>query len=128
MALQVDYRRTNSGMSLVGLIFMMALLAMIAILAARVAPTVLEYSSVKKAITTAQRTGGSVAEIKAAFDKQADVDYIDAIAGRDLIFEKNETGYDVSFSYSKKIHLFGPASLLLEYEGSTAKSGLPLKK
>lgn len=128
MNLQATYRKTNSGMSLIGLILMLGLLAMVAILAARVAPTALEYMAVKKAIVSAKHAGSSISEMQAAFNKQADVDYIDAINGRDLVFEKSETGYEISFSYSKKIHLFGPANLLLEYEGSTAKSGLPLKK
>lgn len=128
MRLQANYRKTNSGMSLIGLILMLGLLAMMAILAARVTPTVIEYFAVKKAIVSAKQAGSTISEMQAAFNKQADVDYVDAIAGRDLVFEKSETGYEISFSYSKKIHLFGPAYLLLEYEGSTAKSGLPLKK
>lgn len=128
MSLQANYRKTNSGMSLIGLILMLALLAMIAILAARVAPTVLEFFAVKKAIVSAKQAGSSISEMQAAFNKQADVDYIDAITSRDLVFEKSETGYEISFSYTKKIHLIGPANLLLEYEGSTAKSGLPQKK
>ncbi len=128
MNLQANYRKTNSGMSLVGLILMLSLLAMVVILAARVAPTAVEYFAVKKAIISAKHAGSSISEMQAAFNKQADVDYIDAIAGRDLVFEKSETGYEISFSYTKKIHLVGPASLLLEYEGSTAKSGLPQKK
>lgn len=128
MSLQANYRKTNSGMSLIGLILMLSLLAMVAIMAARVAPTVIEYMAVKKAIVSAKQAGSTISEMQAAFNKQADVDYVDAIAGRDLVFEKSETGYEISFSYTKKIHLFGPANLLLEYEGSTAKSGLPQKK
>lgn len=128
MNLQANYRKTNSGMSLVGLILMLGLLAMVAIIAARIAPTAVEFIAVKKAIVSAKHAGSTVAEMQAAFNKQADVDYIDSIAARDLVFEKSETGYEISFSYTKKIHLVGPASLLLEYEGSTAKSGLPQKK
>ncbi|MBI3712524.1 MAG: DUF4845 domain-containing protein [Burkholderiales bacterium] len=115
-------------MSLIGLILMLSLLAMIAIIAARVAPTAVEYFAVKKAVVTAKHAGSTIAEMQAAFNKQADVDYIDSINASDLVFEKSETGYEISFSYTKKIHLFGPANLLLEYEGSTAKSGLPQKK
>lgn len=110
------------GMSLVGLIFILGILAMLVLLAAKVTPTVIEFSSIKKAIGAAKLAGSSVKEIQASFDKHADVGYIDSIHGRDLIIEKSETGFEVSFYYTKKIPLFGPASLLLEYEGTTAKS------
>lgn len=115
----------QKGMSLVGLIFTLGVLAMIVILAAKVAPTVLEYNSIKKAIVRAKSAGDSIGTIQAAYDKQADVDYITSIHGRDLVFEKTDTGIEVSFAYEKKIHLLGPASLLLEYEGTTGK---PAKK
>ncbi len=110
------------GMSLVGLMFVLGILAMVVLLAAKITPTVVEFSSIKKAIVAAKLAGGSVKEIQTSFDKQADVGYIDSVHGRDLIIEKSETGFEVSFAYTKKIPLFGPASLLLEYEGTTAKS------
>ena len=120
--------KRSSGMSLVGLIFVLAILSLIAILAAKVTPTVIEYFGIKKAIQTAKMAGSSVKDIQVAFDKQADVGYIDSIKGRDLTIEKSETGFEVSFSYSKTIPLVGPASLLLEYQGTTAKSAPVQKK
>jgi type II secretory pathway pseudopilin PulG len=124
----VNNLKKSAGMSLVGLIFMLAILGVLAILAAKITPTAIEYFSVKKAIQTAKAAGTSVKEIQVAFDKQADVGYIDAIKGRDLIIEKNETGFEVGFYYTKTIPLVGPASLLLEYQGTTAKSGVVQKK
>lgn len=112
----------QSGMSLVGLIFVLGILAMLVLLAAKITPTVVEFSAIKKAIHTAKLAGTSVKEIQTSFDKQADVDYIVSVRGRDLVIEKSETGFEVSFTYTKKIALFGPASLLLEYEGTTATS------
>jgi hypothetical protein len=61
-----------------------------------------------------------------AFDASATVGYISAINGKDLIISRGENGEtEISFAYEKKIPLVGPASLLLEYEGSTAKNGMP---
>jgi hypothetical protein len=124
----VNSLKKSAGMSLVGLIFMLAILGLIAILTAKITPTVIEYFSVKKAIQTAKAAGTSVKEIQVAFDKQADVGYIDSIKGRDLIIEKSETGFEVGFYYTKTIPLVGPASLLLEYQGTTAKTGTVQKK
>jgi type II secretory pathway pseudopilin PulG len=112
----------QKGMTLVGLIFMLTILAMVVILASKVAPTVIEFFSIKKAIQTAKLTGNSVRDIQTSFDKQAEVGYIDSIRGRDLIIEREGDSFEVSFEYTKKIPLMGPATLLLEYQGTTAKT------
>ena len=121
--------KKHRGMSLVGLIFILGILALLVVLASKIAPTVIEYMSIKKTINSVKTTsGGSVKEIQSAFDKQADVSYITSVSGNDLIIEKTDTGLEISFFYTKKIPLVGPASLLLEYEGSTAKRGKVEKK
>ncbi|MFA9275287.1 MAG: DUF4845 domain-containing protein [Candidatus Aquirickettsiella gammari] len=117
------------GMSLVGLIFVLGILAVLVLLASKIAPTTIEYMSIKNAIQSAKLTGGSSAkDIQQSFNKQADVGYITSISGRDLVIEKSETGLEISFFYTKKIPLFGPASLLLEYQGTTAKTPAVQKK
>ena len=120
--------KKQSGLSLVGLIFVLAILGLIAVLAMKIFPTFTEYMSIKKAIVTAKASGGTVAAIKASFDKQAEVSYIDSISSKDLEISRNGDDVDVSFAYQKKIPLFGPASLLLEYEGTTAKTPVASKK
>jgi len=120
--------KSQRGISLIGLIFSLGILVLIAMLAMKVVPTAIEYFSIKKAIVSAKNAGATAHEIEAAFDKQAEVGYITSITGRDLVIARNGEDIDVSFSYQKKIPLFGPATLLLEYEGTTAKSGIATKK
>jgi FlaG/FlaF family flagellin (archaellin) len=121
--------KKHRGMSLVGLIFVLGILAVLVVLASKIAPTVIEYMSIKNAINSVKTTSsGSAKEIQHAFNKQADVGYITSVSGNDLIIEKTDTGLEISFFYTKKIPLFGPASLLLEYEGTTAKGGKIEKK
>ena len=121
--------RRQLGISLIGLILSLGILAMIAVLGMKVAPTVIEFISIKKAIVSAQKAGTTAQEIKVSFDKAAEIGYFDAVAGKDLAIIRNADGnMDVSFSYLKKIPLFGPANLLMEYEGTTAKSGAVAKK
>lgn len=115
-------RNDQRGLSLVGLIFVLAIVAMIAVLGMKVVPTAVEYSSIRKAIVNAKAAGTTVREIQLAFDRQASTGYIDAISGQDLEISKIGNEIEVSFAYQKKIPLFGPASLLLEYAGTTAKT------
>ncbi|WP_230404790.1 MULTISPECIES: DUF4845 domain-containing protein [Undibacterium] len=120
--------RKQSGMSIIGLIFLLGLIAVVVLIGAKITPTAMEFLAVKRAIITAKASGNSVADIQKSFDKQAEVAYITSIKGNDLIIEKEETGYEVSFYYTKKIPLAGPASLLLEYEGTTQKTKFKTKK
>ncbi|GAC1407878.1 MAG: hypothetical protein NVSMB6_06190 [Burkholderiaceae bacterium] len=109
----------QQGITLFGLIFVLALLGVIGVLGLKVVPTVLEYQAIKKTILTARDGAATPRDIQASFDKRADVGYITAITGKDLVILKDGSEFQVSFAYDKKIPLFGPASLLLEYEGTT---------
>ena len=114
------------GISLVGLIVVLAVLGFIGVLGLKIVPTYTEYRAVQNAIVTAKAAGGnSVVEIQKAFDASATTAYISSINSRDLVIGKENGEMEVSFAYEKKIPLVGPASLLLEYQGTTAKSGLP---
>ncbi|HWW03805.1 DUF4845 domain-containing protein [Collimonas sp.] len=114
--------RKQQGITLFGLIVVLAVLGCIGVLVAKVTPTTIEYFSIKKAIASARTAGTTVQEIQAAFNKQAEVGYIDAISGKDLEITKNGDDIQISFAYQKKIPLVGPVSLLIDYAGSTAKS------
>ena len=114
------------GITLIGLFFILVLVGMLAVVGLKVVPTVSEYFSIKKAIASVKASGTTVAEIRAAFDRQASVGYIDSISSKDLDIVKNGDAIEVSFAYEKKIPLFGPVSLVIDYAGSTANN--PVKK
>ena len=114
------------GISLFGLICALIIVGFLAVTAMKVIPPVIEYRAIMKAVVDAKQSGTTVREIQAAFDKRAIAGYIDSINGSDLEITKVENEIEVSFAYEKKIPLLGPASLLLEFSGSTAKN--PVKK
>ena len=117
--MKVWSKKKQGGLSVTGLILTLLVGFFVAVLALRVVPSVTEYMAVKKAIVAAKSAGTTPQEIRAAFDRQADVGYIQSVTGTDLDISKEN---DVSFSYQKVIHLAGPASLVLDYEGSTARN------
>lgn len=115
----------QDGLSLVSLVFMLAVAGFLGILALRIVPAYSEYRAINNAIKSAKAAGGGVREMQQAFDNAATVNYITSITGKDLIIGKESGETEISFAYEKKIPLFGPASLLLEYAGSTAADGAP---
>ena len=113
--------RDQAGVSLTGFIFFLTIAALIAVVGMKVVPTAVEYLAIKKAIVSAKSAGSSAREIQAAFDRQSSVGYIDSVAGKDLEVTRNsDGGFEVSVAYEKKIALFGPVSLLIDYEATTA--------
>jgi hypothetical protein len=122
--MQVQRQR---GISLVGLIVVIAILGAIGVLGMKIVPTYTEYRAILGAIERAKRAGTSVKEIQESFQKSAEVGYISSITERDLLIERQGGEFEVSFEYEKKIPLFGPASILLEYNGTTAKGGVKKK-
>jgi hypothetical protein len=113
-------RGSERGVSLVGLILILAVLGMLVLLGFKILPTYLEYRAISSAIILAKAAGGGPREIRSAFDRSASATYITSISGQDLSIDNDGTGMEVSFAYEKKIPLVGPASLVLDYAGSTA--------
>jgi hypothetical protein len=65
------------------------------------------------------KAGNSVAEIKSIFYKAAQIDDIRSITDKDLDISKDGDKVVIKFAYTKEIHMFGPAYLLLKYSGQT---------
>ena len=110
---------SQRGISFFGLLFVGVVLAFLAIVTAKVVPTVSEYMSIVKAVKKAAADGTTVREVRDSFDRTASVDYIDSIAGKDLEVTKVNDRVVVRFAYNKEIELFGPAYLLIKYRGSS---------
>ncbi|MDK9726204.1 MAG: DUF4845 domain-containing protein [Sterolibacteriaceae bacterium MAG5] len=115
----------QSGLSLVGLIVICVLIALVALVGMKVFPEVVEYFAITKvakatAMDPASRSA-SVADLRRSFDKRGEIDDIKSITGTDLDISKDGGEIVISFAYSKKIPLYGPVSLLIDFEGSTAK-------
>ena len=82
-------------------------------------PIFIEYMAVKKAAAKAAREGTTVPEVRAAFDRAAQIDNITSIAGKDLEVTKNNERVVVSYSYEREVHLTGPAYLVYRFQEST---------
>lgn len=116
----VSPRALQSGMSLFSLLIVGIVIGFLLLVGMKVFPTATEYWAIKKAANKAAMEGSSVADVQRSFDKASQIDDFSAITGKDLIINKNGDKMIVSFAYEKRIPLFGPASLLLDYRGSSA--------
>jgi hypothetical protein len=111
-------KQQQRGISFVGMLFVGVVITFLGLLTIQVVPTLIEFQSINRAATLAA-AGSTVGEVKALFDKRAQIDNIRAIAGKDLEVTNENDRTIVSFAYSREIHLVGPAFLLLRYQGKT---------
>lgn len=117
-------RNAQRDMTLTGLIFAGLFIVLIAVVGMRVVPHVIEYgkimSNIKAIAGDASLRAASVAEVRRAFDRRANIDQIDdVIKGSDIDVTKEGNALVLSFAYSRQIPLFGPVSLVIDFEGAS---------
>ena len=120
----------ESGVSLSGLIVVLIVLGALALVVIKVTPAFFEYRAVKDSIAKAKAAAGSgsVREIQQAFDRNAGINDVTAISGRDLVITRDGGDTEISFAYEKRVPLAGNVSLLFDFAGTTDPSGVVAAK
>jgi hypothetical protein len=112
-------RTGQRGLTLFGLLFWALIIGFAGYMVVRVLPTVTEYMTIQRAVDKiAAEQPATVAEARAAFDRQKDIEYaITAISGKDLVVTKENDRVVLAFAYDKEISVLGPLHILIKYEG-----------
>ncbi|WBY00886.1 DUF4845 domain-containing protein [Ramlibacter tataouinensis] len=108
----------QAGISFIGLVVVIAVLAGAGVLVAQAVPTMIEFQAVVKAIEKS-KDAGSPAEVRVAFEKAAQIDDIKSVGPKDLEITRANDRNVVKVAYNKEIHMFGPAYLMLKYAHTT---------
>jgi len=120
MRMQSIARRTRQrGLAFLGLVFLAVVAVSVVAIGGQSVPIFIEYQAVIKAAKKAAREGATVPEVRAIFDRAATIDTITSIQGKDLEVTKHNERVQVAFSYSREIHLVGPAYLVYRFEKQT---------
>ena len=110
--------RGQRGITLFGLMFWAIVLGFAALVGMRVLPALNEYFTIKRTINKIATEGSTVPEIRAAFERQKDIEYsITSISGKDLSVTKENDKVVVAFAYDKEVELMKPVFLLIKFEG-----------
>lgn len=112
------------GMTFIGTIFVLAAVVFFAMLGLKVGPAYLEFMNIKNAVKKLSNEASfdtmSKKEISMAFDRSAQIDDFNSVTGADLQVAKTDVGNVVTAKYQKVIPIFGNASVLLDFNVSTA--------
>jgi uncharacterized protein DUF4845/pilin/secretion family protein with methylation motif len=109
----------QAGVSLIGLIIVLAILAVIALFGMKVVPSYMEFRSMKNAIQTIAREkpGASPADLRRAFETRSTIDGYESVKPQDLDVSKGV----ISFAYRKEIPLFTGVGLYIDYAASAGQ-------
>ncbi len=113
------------GVTLTGLLMGVALLGIVAFFVMKLFPDITDYLAIVKDVkATAQDPASremSISDIRTAYSKRAEIDNVKGIEPADLDISKENGEVVITYAYSRKIPLFANASLVLDFEGSSAK-------
>ena len=110
------------GITLSGLMFWGIIVALVALVAIKLAPSAIEYYKIRKDVTAVAqgaKPDSTVSDLRRAYAKYVEIDQIGEVKPEDLDITKEGNQIVIAFAYDKKITLFGPVSLLIEYRGSS---------
>jgi hypothetical protein len=114
--------RAQRGITLIGLLAWAFVICVVALIGMKVTPAVLEYQTITRMVNKAANEGGStVAEIRAAYDRAAQIEYgVEAIkSSGDLDITKENEKIVIRFAYDKEIELIDPVYLVIKFEGQS---------
>ena len=113
------------GLSLLGVMFGIAFLGFIALMAAKLLPVYLEYLSVKKIFTKMESSGSlnsmSVRDIRFEYEKLNAIEDIKNVRGDDLEISKAGGETVLSATWSVKTPMVGNLSACLDFYATTGK-------
>ena len=116
-------RKSQSGLSLVGVLLVGSIAAAVVLLGLRLVPVVSEYFGIKRALASvagaANPQTATVSELRNAFTMRAVVGDISCITASDVDITKENGRIVMSVDYSRKVPLFSNVSLMIEFSASS---------
>jgi hypothetical protein len=120
-------KNRQSGLSLIGVLIVGALLAFVFLIGMRCVPVYTEYMAIKRILNVIADSGGSdktAADVRRDFDNRAIIDDVSTVSGKDLIVDKRRGNIVVSVEYSRTVPIVANVSLLFEFQASSSSSGV----
>ena len=116
--------KLQRGVSLNGLLIGSVIFGLVALLAMKVLPEWMEYGKIVKVVKATANDGNlkeaSIADVRAAYDKRADIDLIKSVTGQDLDITKENGDFSISFAYAKKVPIYNKIRLEIDYKKNSA--------
>ena len=115
--------RKQKGVTLIGFVFMAALVAGAGVLVFRSVPIYNEYFTLKKILRNIdlQNNEATPAQIRSQFDRMSAADYQYDVRAGELNITKEKGNILISVTYSRTIPIAGNVSLLFDFTADNRK-------
>ena len=117
-------RQRESGLSIIGFMFVAAVVVIAVMIGFRMVPAYIEWMTVQKILAKTledSKQGFTLYQFRRDFDLKASADYIDSVRGSDVEVAKEGNELVATASWTRTLHLIGNVSLLLEFEATAKK-------
>jgi len=116
-------RQTPRGMSLIGFLFVTAVVLIVALMAFRTIPAYIEWYTIQKALTEAMADANdpTLNNIRKVMDRKLSADYADAVSPKDIEIRREGNTIIAYVAWEKRLPLVYNASLLLEFEATASR-------
>jgi len=116
--------KTQRGITLMGALGGMVIVAFVGLFAAKLLPTYIEYFAVKKIFASMEQAGdfkGTVRDIRVSFDRRNSIEGVQSIKGDDLEVTKEGGETVITAVWSVKVPMIYNFSACLDFVATTAK-------
>ena len=116
--------RRQSGLSMIGFLFVVIVVLVVVVVGFRVMPAYIEYFSVQKALNQTlyeARDLNDSADVRKGFQRKADAGYIESVTGRDIEITRDGNAFVATIEWTRKLPLVANVSLLVEFEAKASR-------
>jgi Tfp pilus assembly major pilin PilA len=119
----IGRRQAQRGLSMIGFLFVAAVLLVTAMIAFRMIPSYIEYYTVQKALEGALADSNdlSTATIRRAMDRRLSADYADVVVGKDVEVTREGNKITASVGWEKRLPLVSNVSILLDFYATASR-------
>lgn len=106
------------GLTLIGLLFLLALAASAAMVGFRIMPAYIDYFTVKHTLENILIAGSDQtdSDLRKTLDARLNVNFIQDISARDLVIERDKGVLTLTVPINRKEHLVGGVSVCVDLE------------
>jgi Tfp pilus assembly major pilin PilA len=119
----IGRRQAQRGLSMIGFLFVAAVVLVSAMIAFRMIPSYIEYYTVQKALEGALADSNdlTVATIRRSMDRRLAADYADVVSGKDVEVTRDGNKFTASVGWEKKLPLVSNVSILLDFYATASR-------
>ena len=123
--MHISMRSKQSGLTILGFLFVAAVVVAAAMVGFRVVPSFVEYYAVKQALEDTMRGGSADPNNPLAFRKELErrlqTNYVENVKASDVTLTRNGNQIVAEAAWERRLHIVGNASILLEFETAATR-------